>query len=118
FGDMMIWYLATDTKPLLVPDESRLASPVKVPAVFIDTRFDMYGPHLVQDFYDMANCRPGWKERLARYDFGWIFLRPKAHLVSKLDESEDWRKVYTSEAAVIYVRTTRLEPASESTSGG
>ncbi len=100
FGDMIIWYLLTDTKPLLLPDPQRLDLVERKPKVFIDTRFDMYGAPLVSDYNTMVNMFPGWKERFDRYHFNWVFLSESCPLVSEL-RKEGWIELYKGEGAIV-----------------
>lgn len=103
-GDMMIWYLIAQEKPILVDDPYR-SEPVKSkPKVFIDTRFDMYGAPLVGDYYVMRNAKPGWRELFERYKFDWVFMPTKAKLVSELMNDPEWDAIYREKSAVIFVR--------------
>lgn len=103
-GDMMIWYLIAQEKPILVQDPYK-PEPVKTkPKVFIDTRFDMYGAPLVGDYYVMRNAKPGWQDLFERYKFDWVFLPTKANLVKELSVHDDWSEVYREKSAVIFVR--------------
>jgi hypothetical protein len=86
YGDLLIWYL-----------------PQKVP-VFIDSRFDMYGPKLVLDFQIIYNCRKGFENLLRAYAFDWSFLPAKSKLAQYLRAQQDWREIYSDEAASIFLR--------------
>jgi hypothetical protein len=103
-GDMMIWYLIAQEKPLLAQDPYKPEPVETKPKVFIDTRFDMYGAPLVGDYYVMRNAKPGWQKLFERYNFDWVFLPAKARLVDELGKNGDWREVYREKSAVIFVR--------------
>lgn len=103
-GDMMIWYLIAQEKPLLAQDPYKPEIVKTRPKVFIDTRFDMYGAPLVGDYYVMRNAKQGWQQLFERYKFDWVFLPTKANLVKELSQSADWQEVYREKSAVIFVR--------------
>ncbi|MCA9805252.1 MAG: hypothetical protein KC777_24955 [Cyanobacteria bacterium HKST-UBA02] len=87
FGDLMIWHLS------------------KPPALFIDTRFDAYGNKIVRDYFEMANCFPGWQELLDRHRIAWVFLPPYARLSVELEKSPSWKLLFKDSAAVIFSRS-------------
>jgi hypothetical protein len=103
-GDMMIWYLIAQEKPIMTKDPYQGPAVVSKPKVFIDTRFDMYGAALVGDYYVMRNAKPGWQQLFERYKFDWVFLPTRANLVKELSRLPDWSEVYREDAAVIFVR--------------
>ena len=89
FGDVMIWNLTP------------------CPQIFIDTRFDMYGAALVEEYRAIVACKPGWQELFARYNVDWIFIHDKQPLADWVRSSPDWNVVATSKGALFAVR--RLE---------
>lgn len=105
FGDMMIWYLIAQAKPILGNDPFLCPPATTKPKVFIDTRFDMYGAALVTDYYIMKNAKLGWKELFQRYEFDWVFMPPTAHIVKELLKDPEWKTIYSEKDAVIFVRT-------------
>jgi hypothetical protein len=86
YGDMMIWHL----KP--------------VPPLFIDTRFDMYGPELIADFEIISECRSNWRQVFDKYDFAWAFVRSRSQLSQRLIKDLNWKEIYTDQNAVILQR--------------
>jgi hypothetical protein len=86
FGDVLIYYLKGK------------------PKVFMDTRFDMYGPRLVQEYRDIHECEPGWKEKLDKLGVDWVFLRPDALLAAQLKKDSGWKTLYGDDTAVILER--------------
>ncbi len=89
FGDMMLWYL----KP-----------PVPV---FIDTRFDMYGEKLFEQYAVLNNCSEGWQKSLQDFSIEWVFLPPDRPLIKALSADPAWKTVFKDETAVILVKTGR-----------
>lgn len=71
--------------------------------VFIDTRFDLYGDELVQNFWNMANARGNWRQLLESYGIDWIFLPPRAALVEQLKAAR-WRVLFSDDQAAILAR--------------
>lgn len=71
---------------------------------FIDTRFDLYGEKLTNDFWKMANGIENWRELLDHYKIDWVFLIPDYRLIRLLNESGKWQEVYRDPSAVIMSR--------------
>jgi hypothetical protein len=86
FGDVLIYYLKGK------------------PKVFVDTRFDMYGAKLVQEYYDIHECQPGWKELFDKRDIAWVFLVPDAPLAKALNKDAGWQTLYKDDRALILER--------------
>lgn len=107
FGDMMIWHLISQEKPILGRDPFNCPAVSTKPRVFIDTRFDMYGAPLVSDHHTMENALPGWRDLFERYNFDWVFMPPKANIVKELLKDPAWKAIYTDKEAVIFVRADR-----------
>jgi len=83
FGDVMIWQLK------------------EPPKLFIDTRFDMYGAQLVDDYQTIYATKDGWEELLKKYQIAWVFVRPEAPIGKKLREEKGWATIYEDKASVI-----------------
>lgn len=103
YGDMVIWYLHSDVKPLFVEDPLRLSGVDRRPKVFIDTRFDMYGSALVDDYNIMAQTLSGWEERFAKYDFDWVFV-PSNWKIADALRDEGWKTIFDDKFAVVLSR--------------
>jgi len=88
FGDVMIWHMSP------------------CPKLFIDTRFDMYGWQIVEDYHQMSECKGNFQTKLADYNIRWIFMRPQQKLVSYLRQSPNWKTVYEDDTAVVLARQT------------
>ena len=70
--------------------------------VFIDGRSDFYGQQFLETYAEVADVKPGWQRVLQQYDVG-IVLIPKDHaLVSVLELSPEWRRVYSDSVASIF----------------
>ena len=83
------------------------------PPVFIDPRYNLYGNTLLQDYWHMVNCDPGYKELLDKYKIDWIFLAPGAKLPQQLAKAPDWRLLYSDKKSVIYARNSATTEAKE-----
>jgi len=70
---------------------------------FIDGRADMYGEAFL-DRYARAEAGEGLKELLAEYKFGWAIMEPGVAASRALAHIPDWRKIYSDQFAVVYVR--------------
>ena len=79
------------------------------PPVFIDPRYNLYGNTLLQDYWHMVNCDPGYKELLDKYKIDWIFLAPGAKLPQQLAKAPDWRLLYSDKKSVIYARNNAIQ---------
>ncbi len=104
YGDMMIWHLCVQEKPFLLKDPFRVTRTAPAPKVFIDTRFDMYGPELVGDYHSITNLKPGWKDVFERYHFDWVFLPKKFRLIDILKSDMKWHELYSDGDSVILAR--------------
>lgn len=82
FGDVMIW---------------KLQQP---PKLFIDTRFDMYGARIVEDYQTIYSTKDGWEELLKKYQISWVFVRPEAPIAKRLVE-RGWKTLYVDKAAIV-----------------
>ena len=86
FGDVLIYYLKGN------------------PKVFMDTRFDMYGARLVEEYRSIHEAQPGWKEGLDKRGIDWVFLLPDSLLAEKLLKDPQWTTLYADPAALIMKR--------------
>jgi len=72
--------------------------------VFIDGRSDFYGQQFLETYAEVADVKPGWQRVLQQYDVG-VVLIPKDHaLVSVLQLSPEWKRVYSDSVASIFER--------------
>ena len=70
---------------------------------FIDGRADMYGEAFLGR-YARAEAGEGLPELLAEYKFGWTITEPGLAASRALAHLSDWRKIYSDQFAVVYVR--------------
>ena len=73
--------------------------------VFIDTRFDMYGPKLCLDYYKMANGLDDYRKLMDEYKIDWVFFPRRAPLLRRLQEDSSWKTIYSDEDALIMSRS-------------
>ncbi|HEY9683720.1 MAG TPA: hypothetical protein V6C86_19220 [Oculatellaceae cyanobacterium] len=97
FGDLLIWYHPG------------------APLVFIDTRYDMYGEALVNDYLTLVQAKPGWQELMKKYDIKTVFLRPHNALVEKLKQEPDWHVDFSDDKAVVISQPVPKKPESSGT---
>jgi hypothetical protein len=71
------------------------------PSVFIDPRYNLYGNDLLQDYWKMVDCKPGWRELMHKYNIGWIFLPPRLELTRQLAKDSQWQLLYSDDACVV-----------------
>jgi hypothetical protein len=74
------------------------------PPVFIDPRYNLYGNDLLQDYWKMVDCKPGWQDLLKRYDIAWTFMPPALNLSKQLAYDPEWVLLYSDEASVVCAR--------------
>ncbi len=86
FGDVMIWNLSP------------------CPQIFLDTRFDMYGATLVDQYRKIVGCRTGWQEMFESYGCDWLFLLKDDPLALKFKDSPQWKTVVSGTNSVFMIR--------------
>lgn len=79
------------------PDASR--------RVFIYGESELMGDTLLAQYADINNVRGDWSMLLDRYRVDYVVFPTGTALVSALDASRGWRRVYTDPLAVIFVRS-------------
>lgn len=91
FGDVMIW---------------KMPEP---PKLFIDTRFDMYGADIVNDYQTLYAAKQGWEELLQRYKIEWIFVQPDAEIAKRLLAEKKWQVIYQDKASIVLTSPKSVE---------
>ncbi|HEY9719215.1 MAG TPA: hypothetical protein V6C69_17195 [Trichormus sp.] len=86
FGATMIWKMRNN------------------PPVFIDPRYNLFGNILLQDYWTMVDCAPGWQDRLKHYEINWVFLPPNLALSKRISGEPNWQLLYSDDCSVIYAR--------------
>lgn len=84
---------------------------------YIDGRTDMYGDAFFGTYRDIIRGDAGKFDCIVRrYGIRWTMIRHSSRpLLSLLDTSPHWRRIYSDPVGVLHVRTTAL-PANASTS--
>jgi hypothetical protein len=72
--------------------------------VFVDSRWDMYGPERMKEYLKIQNSEPGWEKVLEKYDIDWIIFDARSALSRYLLVLGVWRLVYADTVAHIFVR--------------
>jgi hypothetical protein len=85
-GDRMIW---------LTPGH---------PLVFTDTRYDMYGSKLVDEYDVVSMGQPGWQNVLDKYKVEMVCFFVKSRIVELLREQPEWRMVYSDSRTAVFER--------------
>jgi hypothetical protein len=93
FGDVMMWQMDHN------------------PPVFIDTRYNLFGNGLLQDYWKMVKCQDGWEGLLSKYQIDWVFLPPNLELPKRLAKDKSWQKLYSDDDSIIYARNQKDSPA-------
>lgn len=82
------------------PDASR--------RVFIYGESELMGDTLLAQYADINNLRPDWSALLDQYRVDYVVFPLDTPLVSALDASTEWHRVYSDSIAVIFTRSTPL----------
>ena len=72
--------------------------------VFMDDRYDMYPVELVEDYNEIADVKPAWRETLDRWEVEVVLWPKERALTQVLAEDEGWTRVYGDKTAVLYAR--------------
>ena len=70
--------------------------------VFVDGRFDFYGPKFGEKYLDVMNVKYDWEQDLSRYGVDTILLPVDASLAGALKQSRGWRVVYDDGVAIVF----------------
>ncbi len=91
FGNVLMWQLKD------------------APPVFIDSRYNLYGNNLLQDYWKMAENKPEAENLLQKYSINWIFLSPKMALVKALSQNPEWTVLFEDSNGAIVARKTPIQ---------
>ncbi len=80
--------------------------------VFLDDRFDMYPPSVVEEYEDVAKVRASWSQVLDKYLVTLVVWERSSALTQLLDQSDRWRRIYTDKDYVVFERTVDEEATS------
>lgn len=81
----------------------------KTPPVFIDSRYNLYGNTLLQDYWKMAENKPEAQQLLDKYAIEWIFLNPKMQLIKALSQDPQWTVLYQDSEGAIVARKSHKQ---------
>jgi hypothetical protein len=73
--------------------------------VFLDDRFDMYPPPLIEDFFTVSEGKPGWSRVLDRRHVDVVVWARSSALAGELDQSPAWHRVHQDRTHAVWVRT-------------
>lgn len=71
--------------------------------VFIDGRYEMFDPDIIEDFITVGEGGEDWEEPLVKYGVNFLLLSPK-DVHPGLAISENWVMVYFDNYAAIYIK--------------
>jgi hypothetical protein len=72
--------------------------------VFIDGGTDHYGEKLFNEYIQVWNLEPGWRDVVKRWDISLTLLPPASRLADELIRDQGWRQWYCDSTAVILRR--------------
>jgi len=74
--------------------------------VFVDPRIDLYNSTIILEYISVSSGRENWQEILDQYSVQTILASPieQGGLIDVLDNSQEWNRIYTDNAAVIFIR--------------
>ncbi len=78
--------------------------------VFIDTRLDVYGDKILNDYDSIIDASGRWKELLDYYRIDWVVVKQPTNLEAMLRQTPGWTKEYEDPFVVIFKRAKGLLP--------
>lgn len=85
WGGYLIWRLAPDYR------------------VYIDGRADIFGGKMVEEFLQVNDGKPRWRELLQQYGTRTVLVKRDSAIASLLSNDSRWQKVFEDKQAVILV---------------
>ncbi|MCX6610374.1 MAG: hypothetical protein NTW74_05920 [Acidobacteria bacterium] len=76
--------------------------------IFIDGRSDFFGPALGQDYLDLLNVGPKWRDHLVRYQIDTVLLPVDASLAARLASEPGWQLLHSDTVSVAYARNSTI----------
>jgi len=76
--------------------------------VFIDGRMHLWqkdSRKIIEDYGQIFEAKPGWEEKLEKYDVSWIFVPGLSPLHLAVWHHPHWQQVYDDPFSVIFVRS-------------
>ena len=74
------------------------------PKIFIDSRFDLYSPNMVDKYFRMIGCEPGWQDYLKSLNIDWILFSPYYPIAAALHKDPAWKVLYSDYTVSIMCR--------------
>jgi hypothetical protein len=81
--------------------------------VFVDLRWDFYGPTISNDYSDTVDGRPGWNENLDKHCTTHVLVSARSGLAQLLALDHDWQRIQETKRAVTYKRVAPAEGCSQ-----
>lgn len=75
--------------------------------VFVDGRADMYGDQFIDEYREVYNVRPGWKDVLSRYGVQVILIEKDSSPATLLTASGEWREVFRGPVESVFVKSAQ-----------
>ena len=75
--------------------------------VFIDGRFETYGPRMMKEYLAVSKAKLGCTEILDKYKVDWVMFDSGSQLC-RLLEAKGWKNVYSDQTAEILLRRKSL----------
>jgi hypothetical protein len=72
--------------------------------VFIDGGTDHYGEKLFNEYIQVWNLDPGWREVMKRWDISLVLVPPASRLADELIRDQGWRVWHCDSTAVLIRR--------------
>ena len=72
--------------------------------VFIDGGTDHYGEKLFNEYIQVWNLDPGWRDVMKRWDIGLALVPPSSRLADELERDQGWRVWHCDSTAVLLQR--------------
>lgn len=70
--------------------------------VVVDDRHDLYGEEFLRSYLKFLHAEEGWNEFLREHPAGYIVLPRKSALATVLASSQDWKRIYADDVAVVF----------------
>ncbi len=68
--------------------------------IFFDGRSDLYGAKFLEEYGNLTQLRPGWRDTLNRYHFDAALLPANTPLIEAL-QSNGWNRIYSDSVATL-----------------
>jgi hypothetical protein len=111
----LIAAVPADLRPQPVLNAYSMGGPLILSGIrpYVDGRGDMYGDELVLDYVRIIRGnRSAFDAAVRRWNIRWVILSGQNRkLISVIDRSPGWRRLYRDEVGVIYARQAEAQPS-------